>query len=327
MIDLTIVIPTFNRAALLHGLLRHLSVQSWECACFEIIVCDSGSSDETAAVVEQFDKMLNIRLLQTENSLAMKRNDGMRAASSDFVVFLDDDCWPESNFVETYVYLKRENVRNVAYCGEVRFPEEWVSTSNYYRFRDSLHPAFPMKNPNVEFKNIVCMNMGVWKQEFCDAIGGFDEEFIGYGCEDIDTGVRLTRAGFALRMVGPRILHYEGSSSISQYMVKIHRASRDGMSTFLQRQPVAAKMLLVSRLIEPSLDRGFLEKSLGLAIRTASAMWYFNGVLETFLKKTDRKKSVYCRFFYRYLMIVASVRGVNDRTGKLSRRAAQAGWY
>ena len=53
----TVVIPTYNRAPRLRGLLECLAHQEGDHLA-RVVVCDDGSSDETAAVVESFMERL-----------------------------------------------------------------------------------------------------------------------------------------------------------------------------------------------------------------------------------------------------------------------------
>jgi glycosyltransferase involved in cell wall biosynthesis len=89
----SVVIPTYNRAELLKRTLRSLVAQTYK--NFEVIVCDDGSTDHTNEVVESFRKDLNIKYIWEENwgGPARPRNNGIRAASSEWIAFLDSDDW------------------------------------------------------------------------------------------------------------------------------------------------------------------------------------------------------------------------------------------
>jgi GT2 family glycosyltransferase len=43
-------------------------------------------------------------------------------------------------------------------------------------------------------------NFGIWRRDF-EAVNGFNEEFVGWGCEDDEFRVRLVRAGIRLRTI------------------------------------------------------------------------------------------------------------------------------
>ena len=86
----SIIIPAYNAAATLARALDSVLMQTWP--AHEIIVVDDGSSDATAAVVASYgDK---VRYLYQHNAgVSAARNVGAKAASGDWLAFLDADDW------------------------------------------------------------------------------------------------------------------------------------------------------------------------------------------------------------------------------------------
>jgi glycosyltransferase involved in cell wall biosynthesis len=85
-----VVIAAFNAAPWIGETLESVQAQSFQ--DYEIIVVDDGSSDETARIVSQFEKVRY--LSQANRGTASARNLGVRAARGDYVAFLDaDDLW------------------------------------------------------------------------------------------------------------------------------------------------------------------------------------------------------------------------------------------
>lgn len=91
MTSISVVIPTYNRAALLPATLEAVFGQTLPPA--EVIVVDDGSRDETAAVLAGYAP--RVRHLRIENAGDLvARNTGLRAAVGDLVAFCDsDDLW------------------------------------------------------------------------------------------------------------------------------------------------------------------------------------------------------------------------------------------
>lgn len=91
----SIVIPTYNRAALLGDALEAVRRQSW--TAWELIVVDDGGIDETRHVIEQFDTTVPqsvTYLYQANAGPATARNTGIKAAKGDYIAFADsDDQW------------------------------------------------------------------------------------------------------------------------------------------------------------------------------------------------------------------------------------------
>lgn len=89
----SIVVPTYNRASELSGVIRSILEQSH--TLFEIIVVDDASTDDTERVVHGFGdpRITYLRHSERRNGAAA-RNTGTQHAAGDFVAFLDsDDEW------------------------------------------------------------------------------------------------------------------------------------------------------------------------------------------------------------------------------------------
>ncbi|MGE0267442.1 MAG: glycosyltransferase [Candidatus Omnitrophota bacterium] len=101
MYKFSIIIPTFNRSALLQKALGSVINQSYK--NFEIIVVDDGSTDDTESVVEVFRKQIKFELKylrQANQGVSAARNNGILAAKGEFICFLDSDDLYSPNTLE-----------------------------------------------------------------------------------------------------------------------------------------------------------------------------------------------------------------------------------
>jgi len=99
--DLSLIIPTRNRRAILGDTLRRLA----ECVGphIETIVIDNGSTDDTLALRAEFPRVRWIEL--GENLAAAARNVGAAAADGRILFMLDDDSWPDPGVLEATVRM------------------------------------------------------------------------------------------------------------------------------------------------------------------------------------------------------------------------------
>ena len=89
----SVVIPTYNNAALLHETLDGVRRQTF--TDFEIIVVDDGSTDGTTEAVRRYDPSIRY-IHQPNQGPAAARNRGVSLAHGSFIAFCDhDDIWHE----------------------------------------------------------------------------------------------------------------------------------------------------------------------------------------------------------------------------------------
>ncbi len=89
---LSVVICTHNRADDLGRALESLVRQSLSRESFEVLVVDNRSTDNTPAVVEEWQAYRSIRYVhEPELGLCQARNTGWRASAGEIVAYLDDD--------------------------------------------------------------------------------------------------------------------------------------------------------------------------------------------------------------------------------------------
>ena len=91
---ISVVICTYNRAALLANGLQTLCEQTLAKSHYEVIVIDNNSKDETGAVTEDFCRRYpNIRyFFESQQGLSHARNRGWREAQAAYVAYIDDEC-------------------------------------------------------------------------------------------------------------------------------------------------------------------------------------------------------------------------------------------
>ena len=117
--SLTIVITTFNRQAVLKRLLESLSNQTD--ADFHVVVAIDGSTDGTEAMLQRLNTPFPLRWVNTHcegYGLAVARNLGILAATTELVAIIDDDCFPDTGYVAAY----KQSARRRTITGGPRAP-------------------------------------------------------------------------------------------------------------------------------------------------------------------------------------------------------------
>ena len=111
--QISVVIATYNRDPFIRKSLECLSNQTLEKSCYEIIVVDNMSTDQTAANCQQYitdHPQVNIRyVLETNKGVSFARNRGIIESKSDIVTFVDDDAEAEEHYLENILQFMQQH--------------------------------------------------------------------------------------------------------------------------------------------------------------------------------------------------------------------------
>ncbi|MEU6021902.1 glycosyltransferase [Micromonospora sp. NPDC047134] len=225
MAELSVVIPTRDKAASLRATLSALAAAVVP-ADTEVIVVDDGSDDSTAAVLDTFvDRPGWSVVAGPRRGRAAARNAGAAAATGRQLVFLDDDVLVGRTFLlahrasarpDTFVHGPlREFPAARRWLAEhvdtppaelARYAAQVLAADGHRLLRNTLETLVLAMGqqrvpPVAPWLACIGANTAVPRKVF-EAVGGFDEDFgLGWGCEDLELGVRLVAAGLAARVV------------------------------------------------------------------------------------------------------------------------------
>ena len=131
MANLTVLIPTYNRAVFLERALHSLTQQTYK--QFQVIVTDNCSIDNTDNVIEKFKSELNITYLKSKTNLGAIRNweIGLLATKTKWVKILWSDDWLEPEALELLLVFVEKQKLDIGICGAyghlTQGIEMWVS--------------------------------------------------------------------------------------------------------------------------------------------------------------------------------------------------------
>ena len=132
--------------------------------------------------------------------LAAARNAAAAATDAEVLVFLDVDSLPHCDLVADYAgALSRWGP--VLACGQVRYLRQGWDDNISLQQQSDPHPARPTvvrptidgDRPDLFWSLNFATQALTWRR-----LGGFDEDYIGYGAEDTDLGWRAQAAGVPL---------------------------------------------------------------------------------------------------------------------------------
>jgi glycosyltransferase involved in cell wall biosynthesis len=234
---ISVVMTTYNWPEALEVSLE--SFRSQSDSDFEIVVADDGSGPATKLLIERIARDFPVPIKHVWQPdvgfrLSAIRNRAMEAASGDYIILMDGDCFVMSDFVAQHrrlcepgmflsgrrTWLGPKLTRRIlaarkplsdawpywflwAFVGQLTGPFELISLPSRLWFR------YRLKN---RYQRAQTCNLGYWKAD-CTAVGGFDERYVDHGLEDSDFVVRLFRAGVARKegAHGSIVLHLHHS--------------------------------------------------------------------------------------------------------------------
>ena len=190
----------------------------------EIVVCNDYLPDNTKKICEQYKDKLNIKYIFTGKrnlsgikwrSAGFALNIGVKQSIGDILILSCPEIVHLNNTIDLIVEPLTNN-RNIMSIGEAVFFDDTGNVLKFLEKNNTLALPIALKTEiqqDPECKMAVQMPylMGMMKQEYLD-IGGYDEDFTGYACEDNDFVGRLKLKGLKYIKTKAEILHlYHGS--------------------------------------------------------------------------------------------------------------------
>lgn len=114
----SIIVPIYNAERYLRECLDSLKNQTYR--NIEIILVNDGSKDSSKQICEEYLKDERFRMIDKENAgVSNARNDGIRAASGTYIIFVDSDDSVSLNMCQEYAdIIKREDIDLIISNGE-----------------------------------------------------------------------------------------------------------------------------------------------------------------------------------------------------------------
>lgn len=174
---MTVLISTFNRRDVTLQTLERLKHCGLGPNRYEIIVIDNASSDGTAAAIAR--EFPHVRLLaESANRGPCAKNLGIPLAQGQYIVFLDDDSFPDSRSIERMIRHFECDPRLGAAVFTITLPDGSRECSAY---------------PDV----FIGCGTG-FRREALEQVGGLPEDFF-MQAEEYDLSLRLLESGWRVR--------------------------------------------------------------------------------------------------------------------------------
>jgi glycosyltransferase involved in cell wall biosynthesis len=242
MAEISVVIPTYNRLETLQAVLPTLLDQDLAPAQYELLVCDSNSTDGTAEyLARQKTEHPSVRYLPGAYSgRAAARNAGIAAARGEIVLFNDADILAAPTLLSTHARLHRRRL-GIAVVGlevQVKDLADYAVKRDRPETRGHLHPP---SRKRLSWLYFLTGNASVRRGDLLRA-GGFDESFTGYGHEDLELGYRLARMGIEI-LYESHAINYHCQAVAYENQKEKMRLAGQSTARFYRKHPHVEVML------------------------------------------------------------------------------------
>ncbi len=222
---ITLIISTYNRPDALRLSLMSAKVQTR--IPDEVIIADDGSGESTKTLIESFAKDFPCPLLHAWQEdkgfrLAESRNNALRMAHGDYIVFIDGDIIMDRHFIAdherlaergyfvigsraslkqtlTHKLLKEKSIKVTFYSKGVRRKENALRLPFLTFWTKNLYHKRRFYGRGA--------NMAMWMKDL-QGVNGFDQELVGYGYEDFDLFNRLFNIGLKRKYAKFQAIEY-----------------------------------------------------------------------------------------------------------------------
>lgn len=232
--NLTVIVPVYNAVRHLELVLAGFCRQTHR--DFELIVADDGSGPEMRAFVEAFTKQSPFPLqyvFQPDEGFRKSRimNSAIRLAAADYLVFVDGDCIPHRLFLQAH--WEHREPRTVLMGRRVNLGERMsnrltredvlagahekltlgklasalLGRGSHWDEGIIVKSAFLRRLINRKPPYLLGSTYSLEKS-LMEEINGYNEDFVGYGGEDIEFEYRLRLAGARFKWVRHQAIQY-----------------------------------------------------------------------------------------------------------------------
>lgn len=198
---ISVIMPCYNSAHIIEKTVATLYQQT--CKNFELIVVDDGSSDNSLDILQKLaTQYQSLQIVSQQNKgPGPARNSGLKAATAEFIAFLDsDDSWHPEFLSKLHQKLMENPDCVLAYCG-------W---QNLGLSTEQCQPYIPPDyQENDKFAVLLrsCpwpIHAALTRKSAIDQVKGFNENWLT--AEDFDMWVRIAMFANIVRV--PEVLAY-----------------------------------------------------------------------------------------------------------------------
>jgi glycosyltransferase involved in cell wall biosynthesis len=241
----SVIVPTFNRSQMLVKCLRALERQTVLPQEFEVIVVDDGSTDDTATALAGLTMPFHVKYVRQANAgPGSARNEGIRHATGELVLFIGDDILSDPRLIESHLaaHASRSDP-GVAILGHIDWPPgmsrsavmDFVCGPATLQFAYAFIPNLPA----LDFRFFYTSNISLKRQFLLEAAADgvtFDADFTAAAFEDSEFAMRLERRGLRIVYAADAVAYHDHWMDLDSFSRREYSAGRMAV-VFYRKHP------------------------------------------------------------------------------------------
>lgn len=220
-LNLSIIIPVFNRPDEVDELLQSLAEQDFE-GTFEVVIIEDGSTNTSEEVIQRYADQLSISYFQKPNTgPGDSRNFGMKRAKGNYFIVLDSDCVLPPHYLSE---VNKSLQNGFVHC----FGGPDAAHTSFTTVQKAINYAMTSflttggirgKKKAVGKFQPRSFNMGISKEAF-EKTGGFGNIHPG---EDPDLTMRIWNLGFETRLFENAYVFHKRRIDWGKYFKQVNK--------------------------------------------------------------------------------------------------------
>lgn len=211
---ISVIIPTYNGRSRIKNTLDALFSQDFS-GEFEIIVVDDGSTDNTEDYVRECNEKIKV-IYQPNQGPAVARNLGAHNAAGEIILFTDDDCIPQADWLREMLRPFGEDPDIVGVKGRYR-TEQRSPVARFVQLEYEDKYDYMLKEKYIDF--IDTYSAAFKRSVFMEA-GGYDTEFPVPCAEDAELSYRLWKKNYKMVYNPKAVVTHTHPDTLWRYLKK-----------------------------------------------------------------------------------------------------------
>lgn len=201
---ISIIVPVYNTADYLDQCLKSIRNQTMK--NIEIIMIDDGSTDGSGVICNKYvavDARFIVVHKTVNEGLSAARNDGLKMARAQYVMWVDSDDWIDSEFCEATYRVAEENNADIVAFQFLHYDESDKPLSKKPFPKEGIIPKEEALTKYWSFASMVVWNK-LYRHELFDGI----QYPVGYLCEDVAVTYRVIYKAESIYLLDRVLYHH-----------------------------------------------------------------------------------------------------------------------